>query len=72
MSSIKITSVKTDKKENLINSAMEIFKTKGVANTTVADIAKCAGTAKGTFYLYFKDKDEIIRTIIMIEDSKLL
>ena len=65
MSSIKITSVKTDKKENLINSAMEIFKTKGVANTTVADIAKCACTSKVNFYLYLKYKYYIILKIIM-------
>ncbi len=72
MSSTKSMSIKTDKKESLLKSAMEIFKTKGITNTTVADIAKYAGTAKGTFYLYFKDKDEIIRTIIMNEASKLL
>lgn len=63
---------KIDKKEILLKSAIDIFRTKGIANTTVADIAKGAGTAKGTFYLYFKDKDEIIRTIIMSEASKLL
>lgn len=63
---------KIDKKESLLFSAINLFKTKGIANTTVADIAKDAGTAKGTFYLYFSDKNEIIRTIIMNEASNLL
>ena len=58
-------SSKTDKKNLLIESATELFKTDGIKNTTVSDITGKANVAKGTFYLYFKDKDEIVNTVII-------
>ena len=37
-------------------TAFELFTTKGLTKTTISDIVDQAGVAKGTFYLYFKDK----------------
>ena len=39
---------------------MKLFRTSGFADTTIADIAAEAGIAKGTFYLYFDSKDDLL------------
>lgn len=39
---------------------MKLFRTTGFASTTIADIAAEAGIAKGTFYLYFDSKDDLL------------
>ena len=48
-----------DIKERVINAAVKIFAKKGFYRTTVEDIAHAAGVAKGTLYLYFKDKESL-------------
>jgi AcrR family transcriptional regulator len=50
-------------KEIIKRNAIEIFEVKGVANTSVNDIVKLSEIAKGTFYLYYKDKDELINDV---------
>ena len=50
---------KKKKKDALFHTAFELFTTKGLTKTTISDIADQAGVAKGTFYLYFKDKYDI-------------
>ena len=50
---------KQQKRESLLNTAFNLFTTKGINNTSIADIVEAAGVAKGTFYLYFKDKYDI-------------
>ncbi|MEO0136062.1 MAG: TetR/AcrR family transcriptional regulator [candidate division WOR-3 bacterium] len=56
--------MKKDMREKIMKSAMAIFARKGFFKTTVDDIARAAGVAKGTVYLYFKDKTEIYIYII--------
>jgi len=46
-------------KEKIIEVALKVFGKKGYFKTTVDDIAKTAGLAKGTLYLYFKDKESL-------------
>ena len=55
----KIDENKKRKKEALISTAYDLFTTKGINATSISDIVKKAGVAKGTFYLYFKDKYDI-------------
>lgn len=50
---------KSEKRIRLMDSAYELFSTKGFANTSIEQITKNAGVAKGTFYSFFKDKFEI-------------
>lgn len=50
---------KKKKEDALYNTAFELFTTKGTNKTTISDIVEKAGVAKGTFYLYFKDKYDI-------------
>ncbi|MCD7825079.1 MAG: TetR/AcrR family transcriptional regulator [Clostridiaceae bacterium] len=54
-----ITEKKRQKKEALLEAAFLLFTEKGVDNTSVSQIVQKAKMAKGTFYLYFKDKYEI-------------
>ncbi|MDD3343773.1 MAG: TetR/AcrR family transcriptional regulator [Sulfurospirillaceae bacterium] len=44
-------------------SAIELFCEKGIQQSSIDEIAKCAGVAKGTIYLYFKNKEEIVFAI---------
>lgn len=48
-----------DTKEKIIEVALKVFGKKGFFKTTVDDIARAAGFAKGTLYLYFKDKESL-------------
>ena len=60
------------KKENaLYNTAFELFTTKGMAKTTISDIVEKAGVAKGTFYLYFKDKNDIRNKLVAHKTAEL-
>ena len=54
----KIQENKEEKENNLITAALKLFTEKGVKETSVQEITNEAGVAKGTFYLYFKDKYE--------------
>ena len=55
----KIEDKKKRKKEALLDSAMQLFTEKGIEETSISEIAGNAKMAKGTFYLYYKDKYEI-------------
>ncbi|MCD8335611.1 MAG: TetR/AcrR family transcriptional regulator [Clostridiales bacterium] len=50
---------KQNKLERLLDATFVLFSNRGMARTSISDIAAAAGIAKGTFYLYFKDKDDI-------------
>lgn len=55
---------KQQKRDSLLNTAYKLFTTKGLHDTSIADIVKEAGVAKGTFYLYFKDKYDINNKLV--------
>ena len=46
--------------ERIAKGAMTVFANKGIANTTMDDIAKEAGYGKATLYVYFKNKEDIV------------
>lgn len=62
---------KKKKKAALFNTAFELFTTKGLAKTTISDIVEQAGVAKGTFYLYFKDKYDIHNKLVSHKTGEL-
>lgn len=68
----KILENKEEKKRKLLNSAFCLFTDKGVKNTSIQDIVDKAGVAKGTFYLYFKDKDDLQEYLITSKSEELL
>src|SRR5229473_4338359 len=52
-----------DKRTAIIRAAISVFAHNGYFNSKVADIAREAGVADGTVYLYFKSKEEILHSI---------
>ncbi len=52
-----------DKPQQIIDAAVRVFARNGYYNSRVSDIAREAGIAAGTIYLYFKTKDEILVTL---------
>ena len=50
----------TDKYRQILDAAIRVFARQGFHQSTVAQIAKEAGVADGTIYLYFKSKDDIL------------
>jgi TetR/AcrR family fatty acid metabolism transcriptional regulator len=52
-----------DKREAILRAAISVFARCGYFNSKVADIAREAGVADGTVYLYFKSKEEILHSI---------
>lgn len=67
----KVERKKKEKKDALLNTAFELFTTKGIHKTSIADIVEKAGVAKGTFYLYFSDKYDIRNKLISHKASQL-
>src|SRR5688500_618113 len=52
-----------DKRDVLLRAAIETFAARGYFNAQVADVARAAGVAAGTVYLYFRSKDELLVSI---------
>lgn len=67
----KIELNKKQKREALFNAAFDLFTTRGIAKTTINDIVQSSGVAKGTFYLYFKDKYDIRNKLIAHKASRI-
>ena len=63
---------KLKKRAALLDSAYELFSTKGIAKTTIREIADNAGVAKGTFYLYYTDKSDILDALVSAKATSLL
>jgi AcrR family transcriptional regulator len=55
---------KDDKKiEHIYKATLELVNEKGLAGITMGEIAKEAGLATGTLYIYFKSKDELVNAL---------
>jgi AcrR family transcriptional regulator len=54
---------RSQRQQSLVDAAMAVLVEKGVEATTVDDVVRCAGAAKGTFYLYFRSKDDVINAV---------
>lgn len=50
----------TEKYRRILEAAVKVFAEQGFFQSTIAQIAKAAGVADGTIYLYFKNKDDIL------------
>lgn len=50
----------TEKYHQILEAAVKVFAEQGFFQSTVAQVAKRAGVADGTIYLYFKNKDDIL------------
>src|ERR1051325_11021700 len=51
------------KRDALLRAAIDVFAERGYFNAQVADVARAAGVAAGTVYLYFRSKDDLLISI---------
>lgn len=58
-------------RENIASAASELFTQKGIARTSMDDIAKAAGYSKATLYVYFENKEEIVGLLTLNSMKKL-
>lgn len=69
---MKITAKKELKEKELYMAGYELFLEKGIEKTSIGDIAEKAGVAKGTFYLYFKDKYDLLDKLILKKSNDII
>jgi AcrR family transcriptional regulator len=67
----KLDEKKKQKKDTLFSTAFDLFTSQGFNKTSISDIVQKAGVAKGTFYLYFKDKYDVKNKLIAYKASLL-
>src|SRR4029453_11605679 len=51
---------KADRRDAILRAAIETFAARGYFNAQVADVARSAGVAAGTVYLYFRGKEDLL------------
>ncbi|MBQ3370942.1 MAG: TetR/AcrR family transcriptional regulator [Mogibacterium sp.] len=59
-----------DRRERIIGAAWKLFREKGFAEATINDIINEASISKGTFYYYFRSKDDLLDTLSEILDRE--
>jgi TetR/AcrR family transcriptional regulator, fatty acid metabolism regulator protein len=62
----------SDKRQRILQAAVRVFAKNGFYATRVSDVAKSAGVADGTIYLYFDSKDELLLSLFEDRVEKLL
>ncbi len=62
----------SDKREAIIDAAFDLFRHYGYRRTSMEDIARAAGVAKGTLYLYFASKEELFEAIARMLAARML
>jgi AcrR family transcriptional regulator len=60
------------KREAILLAALEEFSTRGFASARLEDVARRAGVAKGTIYLYFRDKQTLFQELVRAELSPVV
>ena len=63
---------KRDKRERILDAAMERFARYGIRKTTIEEIAHAAGVGKGTIYLYFKSKEDVFAEMMWRMGNRFL
>jgi TetR/AcrR family fatty acid metabolism transcriptional regulator len=59
----RLAPAKLDRRDALLRAAIDTFAARGFFNAQVADVARAAGVAAGTVYLYFRGKDDLLTSI---------
>jgi TetR/AcrR family transcriptional regulator, fatty acid metabolism regulator protein len=62
----------TDKRGRILDAAIKMFAERGFHTATVAEIARAAGVADGTIYLYFKSKEDLLLRLFDEKMTELL
>jgi len=60
---LRISKPREERRQEIVETARELFIAQGIDNTPVSQIVKTVGVAQGLFYYYFKSKDDIIAAV---------
>lgn len=61
-----VRELSNDKRERLLEAAIRLFAANGIQNTSTAEIAKEAGVASGTLFLYFPTKQHLVNELVIL------
>jgi TetR/AcrR family fatty acid metabolism transcriptional regulator len=61
-----------DKRVRIVDAAVQVFAEKGFRGARISDIARAAGVADGTIYLYFRNKEDLLLTIFEEKVGEIL
>ena len=61
-----VRELSTEKRERFLRAALKLFVSNGVHNTSTAEIAREAGTAAGTLFLYFPTKQHLVNDLVLM------
>ena len=61
---------KLEKKIRILEAAFSLFKQNSVGSTAIDDVVKATGIARGTFYLYFRDKTDLMEQLVMYKSAE--
>lgn len=62
---IQFEKIRQNRKESIINSALNLFAENGYQNVSISSVAKAAGVSKGLIYNYFDNKEHLLKMIIV-------
>ena len=68
----KPTNKSMQRKSDILQATKELFNAKGFEDTSINDIMKKVGAAKGVFYYYFETKDQVLNTLIEQQIDKVV
>jgi AcrR family transcriptional regulator len=68
---LRSTQQKAETRERLYRAAVRLFASRGLAATTVEDITREAGVAKGTFFNYFRSKEQVLGVLTEIHHANV-
>jgi TetR/AcrR family fatty acid metabolism transcriptional regulator len=63
ITALRSSAARADRRDAILRAAIDVFAGRGFFNAQVADVARAAGVAAGTVYLYFEGKDDLLVSI---------
>lgn len=71
MATERFDKLKKAKKEHILKSASRIFALYDYSSINISELADEAGISRGSFYLYFKDKDDCFNSVIELHKDRI-
>lgn len=68
----KVKQNKKEKENSLFDAGFSLISSQGIHATSIGQISKTDGVGKGTFYLYFKDKYDLMDRLIIRKSNEIL
>ena len=72
MAAIAQSKPRQEKRVRIVDAAVQVFAEKGFRGARISDIARAAGVADGTIYLYFRNKEDLLLTIFEEKVGEIL